>query len=110
MSGPDAAPSASEPSKGEDTTALFPSICRGGAVPGHGADDAIDFDKYRIAGWSAWGRSAGGSVHSKSGHGGATTMRDAVPRDFDSVYRNNNRSRITPEGSAVWGRQEGGVW
>ena len=47
---PDAAPVALERSEGEDTTALFPTLCRG---------DASDFDRYRIAGYSASGGERG---------------------------------------------------
>ena len=47
---PDAAPGASERSEGEDTTVFFPTLFRGGAVTGRGANDANDFDGYHIAG------------------------------------------------------------
>ena len=50
-----------------------------GVVPGCGIDDAIDFDGYPIKKYPT-----GGKV-GRSGHGGATARRDAVPRDFDSV-------------------------
>ena len=101
---PDAAPGASERSEGEDTTALFPTLYCGGAVPGRDANNVSNFDGYRIAGYSAWGGSASGS-----GHGGTTMRSDAKPGDFDSVWRDDDRSRIIAEGSAVWGIQEGDI-
>ena len=46
---PDAGPCVLERSEEENTTALFPALCRGGAVPDHGVDDASTFDGYSIA-------------------------------------------------------------
>ena len=48
--GPDAAPGASERSEGEDTTVFFPTLFRGGAVTGRGANDANNFDGFHMAG------------------------------------------------------------
>ena len=74
---------------GEDAIALLPALCRGGVVPGCGADDASNFDRYCTAGYSAWGVSAGGS-----GHVSAMTRRKSVQRYFDSIWGDDNRSRI----------------
>ena len=84
-----------ERSKGEDTTAQVPTLCRGGVVPVRGANNAIDFDRYRIAGYYTLGVSADGSGHGRRGRGDATMRRKAVSRDFDRIWWDDNRSRIT---------------
>ena len=81
---------------------IFPTLCRGGAVPVCSADNASNFDGYGIARYSAWGGST-----SVSCHGNVTPRRDAASRDLDSIWEDNDCSQITIEGSAFWGRREG---
>ena len=99
----------SERSKGEDTTALFPTLWRDRAVPGRGADDASDFDGYHITGYSAWGGECGRAQLRRE----QTRCRDDEEgRRTEGLQQhlgNNDSSRITADGSAVWGRQDEGV-
>ena len=69
--GLDAAPGASERSEGGDTTALFPTLSRGGAVPDRVADDVSDFDGYHIVGTPPGGRDRAGAATA----GAATAAR-----------------------------------
>lgn len=121
---PGAPPSVADHSVGEDTTMLYPTINRGrlGSRDPSGADDDTDFDGYSIDGmsgiasasgagdgFSSYGGSAGGLSHDLGGSAARRSTRGDVhhpgaggepPRDFDSVWGDDDQSRITTDGGA----------
>ena len=98
-------------SVGEDTTMLYPTINRGRTMSKDG-DGMSDFDGYSMDGMSAMdggysqfgGSGNGGSgVHSSSSKKKNDGNRDMyytgeVPRDFDSVWGDDDQSKITMDG------------
>ena len=107
-------------SVGEDTTMLYPSMNRN-RFNSKDQDGMSDFDGYSMDGMSAI--DYGGDGFSKYGNGGSlggsqqgnnansgvkqsrgSTSRDVmyageVPRDFDSVWGDDDQSRLTTDGS-----------
>ncbi|KAL7540716.1 hypothetical protein ACHAXR_011305 [Thalassiosira sp. AJA248-18] len=107
------APSVTEYSVGEDTTMLYPTINRNRAVS---KDNMSDFDGYSMdgmsaidTGFSAYGGSGGGGDHGSGikasgikSRGNRDVMYSGdVPRDFDSVWGDDDQSKLTTDGMSV---------
>eukprot|EP00581_Thalassiosira_minuscula_P006558 CAMPEP_0183743390 /NCGR_PEP_ID=MMETSP0737-20130205/65195_1 /TAXON_ID=385413 /ORGANISM="Thalassiosira miniscula, Strain CCMP1093" /LENGTH=851 /DNA_ID=CAMNT_0025979009 /DNA_START=158 /DNA_END=2713 /DNA_ORIENTATION=- len=101
-------------SVGEDTTMLYPAFNRGrlGSKDKNNADAMSDFDGYSMDGMSAIGPDGGFSTYGGSaggsGHGSTDLLRkrgssttENMPRDFDSVWGDDDQSRITTDGSIL---------
>jgi len=116
---PEMSPSVTDHSVGDDTTMLYPTINRHRlGSKDRSADNMSDFDGYSMDGMSAIVGVAGDgfSAYSGSGHGGSQDnsnggrgsgllrKRDVmysgdVPRDFDSVWGEDDQSKMTMDGS-----------
>mmetsp|Transcript_6443 Transcript_6443/g.11209 ORF Transcript_6443/g.11209 Transcript_6443/m.11209 type:complete len:809 (+) Transcript_6443:183-2609(+) len=105
-------PSIADYSVGEDTTMLYPTIHRGRLSSKDRSDNMSDFDGYSMdgmsaivdGGFSAYGGSAGGSNGGDHVIGAHSKKRDVmysgdVPRDFDSVWGDDDQSKMTMDAS-----------
>ena len=110
---PEVAPSIADYSVGEDTTMmLYPTINRGRTTS---KDNMSDFDGYSMDGMSAIAGGEGMSAYGGSHHGenvsgmhnskrGGSSSRDVmysgeIPRDFDSVWGDDDQSKLTVDTS-----------